>query len=88
MYQVMVLMFIWFVCVKPIYIFIISKLSTSLLRLKQETGEDGTFKVKFGSNYIVGTYKPMKIDFYDGEVLVVSLNSRGLMNFEHYRTKP
>jgi len=56
--------------------------------LKQETGEDGTFKVKFGNNYIVGTYKPMKIDFYDGEVLVVSLNSRGLMNFEHYRNKP
>jgi len=56
-------------------------------RLKKETSEDGTFKVSFGNNVIVGTYKPLRIDFYDSEVLILSFNSRGLVNFEHYRNK-
>ncbi|XP_065662166.1 neutral alpha-glucosidase AB isoform X2 [Hydra vulgaris] len=47
------------------------------------------FKLKFEKNVIVVTYKPMKIDFYDdADVLLVSFNNRGLMNFEHYRVKP
>jgi len=51
-----------------------------------ETGEG--VKVKFNNHVIAVTYKPLKIDFFDPEgVLLISLNNRGLMNFEHYRNK-
>lgn len=57
------------------------------LRYEKQNSEDGTFKIKFGDNIVIGTYKPLKLDFYDSEVLILSLNGRGLMNFEHYRNK-
>lgn len=57
------------------------------IKYEKESSSDGTFRIKFDNNVVVGTYKPLKIDFYDEEVLVLSLNSRGLMNFEHYRNK-
>lgn len=33
-------------------------------------------------------HKPLRIDFYLDDVLTVSVNSKGLMRFEHRRTKP
>ncbi|XP_046483150.1 neutral alpha-glucosidase AB [Neodiprion pinetum] len=33
-------------------------------------------------------FNPFRIDFYRGEQLVLSANARGLMRFEHIRTKP
>jgi len=34
------------------------------------------------------TYSPLRVDFYNGENLVLSTNSRGMMKFEHLRHKP
>lgn len=31
---------------------------------------------------------PFKIDFYNNDQLKVSVNARGLMRFEHFRSKP
>ena len=54
---------------------------------KLESNTDG-FKIEYGSSIVKVTYKPMKIDFFDGDgVLLMSLNNRGLLNFEHYRVK-
>lgn len=44
--------------------------------------------VKFGSHRAVVNAKPLKIDIYNGNDLVVSTNARGLLKFEHYRNKP
>ena len=38
-------------------------------------------------NRVVLTYDPFKLDFYMGDRLVVSANSRGLFTFEHLRNK-
>jgi len=55
---------------------------------KQQADGNG-FKIKYGSgNVLHTTYKPLKLDFYDSDgVLLVSVNNKGLMNFEHYRVK-
>lgn len=44
--------------------------------------------VKFGSHRAVVSAKPLKIDVYNGDDLVVSTNARGLLKFEQYRSKP
>lgn len=41
-----------------------------------------------GLNKAVISAAPLKIDFYQNEVLSVSVNAKGLMRFEHIRTKP
>lgn len=41
-----------------------------------------------GANKAVVIAKPFRVDFYENNVLVVSANARGLMNFEHIRPKP
>lgn len=46
------------------------------------------FTIKFGSNHAVVKAKPLKVDIYNGDELVVSTNARGLLKFEHYRNKP
>ncbi len=33
------------------------------------------------------TFDPFQMDFYVNNEIAVVLNSRGLMNFEHYRKK-
>lgn len=55
----------------------------------EKISEDDTgCKVKFQDHSIVIGYKPLKIDFYDSkDVLLISINNRGLLNFEHYRTR-
>lgn len=44
--------------------------------------------VHSGENKAVVHFVPFTIDFYQGSTLVTSINSRGLMNFEHLRKKP
>lgn len=44
--------------------------------------------VTAGGNKAVVHTSPFRIDFYQGETLTTSVNSRGLMNFEHLRKKP
>lgn len=41
-----------------------------------------------GANRAVIVAKPFRIDFYQNDVLTVSANAKGLMRFEHTRTKP
>lgn len=41
-----------------------------------------------GQNKAVIHVSPFKIDLYSGDQLVISANARGLMRFEHLRTKP
>jgi len=36
---------------------------------------------------VVINFKPFKVDFFKGSTLVISMNSRGLMRFEHLREK-
>ncbi|XP_059616184.1 neutral alpha-glucosidase AB [Phlebotomus argentipes] len=50
--------------------------------------EDGSISVECGGNRAVIVASPFRIDFYNGEVLVVSTNAKGLMKFEHLRKKP
>lgn len=49
--------------------------------------DDNSIHIKFGNNSVVLTYKPFRLDFLVHNEIAVSVNSRGLMNFEHYRTK-
>ncbi|XP_050734554.1 neutral alpha-glucosidase AB-like [Eriocheir sinensis] len=52
-----------------------------------DRSEEG-FTLKFGSSHAVVQAKPLKVDVYSGNTLVVSANARGLLKFEHYRKKP
>lgn len=49
--------------------------------------DDNSVHLKFGNNSVVLTYQPFRLDFLVLDEIAVSVNSRGLMNFEHYRTK-
>ncbi|XP_065068452.1 neutral alpha-glucosidase AB-like isoform X2 [Rhopilema esculentum] len=50
--------------------------------------EDATgCSIKFDGNSIALTYKPFRLDFFQSGDLVLTMNSRGLMNFEHYRLR-
>lgn len=46
------------------------------------------FTLKFGSSRVVVHSKPFHAEVYNGDDLVISLNPRGLLKFEHYRPKP
>ncbi|KAK3885252.1 hypothetical protein Pcinc_010526 [Petrolisthes cinctipes] len=46
------------------------------------------FTLRFGSSRVVVRSKPFQAEVYNGNDLVISLNPRGLLKFEHYRTKP
>lgn len=46
-----------------------------------------TVKSKFNDTAVI-TLTPFKIDFYQNEVLSLTVNGKGLMRFEHLRTKP
>ncbi|NP_001153434.1 alpha glucosidase II alpha subunit-like precursor [Nasonia vitripennis] len=41
-----------------------------------------------GANKAILFVSPFKIDLYSGDHLIISTNARGLMRFEHMRTKP
>lgn len=41
-----------------------------------------------GENKAILHVNPFKIDLYSKDVLIISANARGLMRFEHLRTKP
>lgn len=41
-----------------------------------------------GANKAVLYIDPFKVDVYSQDVLTISANARGLMRFEHLRTKP
>ena len=46
------------------------------------------FTVTYKNNTkVVVSYSPIKVDVYKNNLLVVSTNSRGLLNFEHYRSQ-
>lgn len=52
------------------------------------TGTDNaTITITVASNKAVITAIPFRIDLYNNDVLSVSLNAKGLMRFEHLRTK-
>ncbi len=44
-------------------------------------------KINFERNSIAISYKPFRLDFFQDGDLILTMNNRGLMNFEHYRTK-
>jgi hypothetical protein len=44
--------------------------------------------VKAGGNKVTVRAIPFHIDLFCGEELVISVNTRGLMRFEHIRLKP
>lgn len=41
-----------------------------------------------GRNKVILQASPLKIEFYQDELVVVTLNAKGLMRFEHLRPKP
>ncbi|XP_011184104.1 neutral alpha-glucosidase AB isoform X2 [Zeugodacus cucurbitae] len=49
---------------------------------------DAEFTITSGANKAVVISDPFRIDFYQNDVLTVSVNAKGLMTFEHLRTKP
>lgn len=56
--------------------------------LNIERESEGELVVVSGKNKVVIVADPLRVDFYSGELLTVSLNAKGLMNFEHLRVKP
>lgn len=50
--------------------------------------DDQGIQVNFRDKQIILSLKPFRIDFLVNNALVMSVNSRGLMNFENYRRKP
>lgn len=52
--------------------------------LKQD---DESVHIGFGNNSVVLTNEPFRLDFLVNKEVVVSVNARGLMNFEEYREK-
>ncbi|EDV29833.1 uncharacterized protein TRIADDRAFT_37096 [Trichoplax adhaerens] len=58
----------------------------------EETGvlanrDDQGIQLNFRDKQLILTLKPFRIDFLVNNTLVISVNSRGLMNFENYRKK-
>ncbi|KAJ7374235.1 hypothetical protein OS493_007312 [Desmophyllum pertusum] len=53
-------------------------------KLKQD---DESVHIGFNNNSVVLTFEPFRLDFLVDNEVAVSVNSRGLMNFEQYREK-
>jgi alpha 1,3-glucosidase len=54
----------------------------------EKVGEnDNQIHVKFNDNGLIITMTPLRLDFLVGNQIAVSVNSKGLMNFEHYEAK-
>ncbi|CAH3179912.1 unnamed protein product, partial [Porites evermanni] len=56
----------------------------SYQKLKQD---DESLHIGFNNNSVILTYEPFRLDFLVDNEVAVSVNSRGLMNFEEYREK-
>ncbi|XP_012277240.1 neutral alpha-glucosidase AB [Orussus abietinus] len=59
-----------------------------LTKLNSVTQTAESITVTSGSNKAVLLIDPFRVDLYSQDILVVSANARGLMRFEHIRTKP
>lgn len=57
------------------------------LSVKEQTGEKISLVLQ-GKFSVTVTFDPVRLDFYNEGDLIVSFNSRGLLNFEHHRNKP
>ena len=55
--------------------------------LQKLNEDDNSVHIKFQNNSVVLTFEPFRLDFLVRDEVAVSVNSRGLMNFEHYRLK-
>ncbi len=56
------------------------------MELLEKTGE--SVSAAFGpTGKVVLLAKPFRLDVFEGDQLVVSVNARGLLNFEHHRTR-
>ncbi|XP_055843927.1 neutral alpha-glucosidase AB-like isoform X2 [Episyrphus balteatus] len=55
--------------------------------IKVEEVNDNQLSITTGINKAIIHANPFKIDFYQNDVLSVSVNAKGLMNFEHLRHK-
>ena len=44
-------------------------------------------RLNIQENTVIVHANPFRMDFLSGDTPVVSLNSRGLLKFEHYRSK-
>lgn len=53
-----------------------------------ETKTDKEAIIINARNKVIFQSSPMKIDFYQDDTVVVTLNAKGLMRFEHLRPKP
>lgn len=49
---------------------------------------NGDVTIVAGSNKLFIAANPLRLDFYQNDVLSVTVNGKGLMRFEHLRTKP
>ena len=49
---------------------------------------DDCLQLKFRNTAVNLKYKPFKLDILVDDKVVTTVNSRGLLNFEHYRRKP
>lgn len=59
---------------------------TSKINLIEKT--TGHITVTSGENKVILYANPFRVDLYSQNVLAISANARGLMRFEHHRTKP
>lgn len=57
-------------------------------RITVHENSDKTLTVSAGNNKAIVFATPFRIDFYTGDQLTLSANAKGLMRFEHIRTKP
>ena len=53
-------------------------------KLKQD---DESIHIGFNNNSVILTFEPFRLDILVDNEVAVSVNSRGLMNFEEYREK-
>ena len=58
----------------------------SKLNLIEKTADHIT--IISDENKVILYANPFRVDLYSQNVLVISANARGLMRFEHHRTKP
>lgn len=62
-------------------------LHAMLLRFEVQQSETG-FSLVFGQVRAEVQAKPLLVNIFRDDKLVVALNSRGLLKYEHYRNKP
>jgi alpha 1,3-glucosidase len=56
------------------------------LKILEQSSE--TISLSFGgTGKAILLVKPFRLDVYDGDQLVISVNARGLLNFEHQRVR-